>query len=515
MACARRATTSPRTTWSSWRREAGVLDFPPEHDPAKGPPAAGPHVPRRHRAGPHRRRRRDQGADHQRAAVSPNGSKQYLVHLKDLPAAPEVPRARAGDAAPSARSRSATPSKTSASSWRRWRVTASKPSARWATTRRWPRSRTSRGCCTTTSSSCSRRSPTRPSTASAKRSSPRRDVWLGSEGNLLDPRPSDCRRLELQVAGADQRRIRQGAAHRSLPGLKVGTLPHPVPRRARRRRARRSRSRSMRAEARRMIEEDEVNILILSDRGVNKEFAPIPVAAGRGRPASLSDPRRPAHAGVGWCSRPATRAKCITSRCSSATAARCDQSVSRLRNSRRHDPRRACCRTSSTRLACKNFVKAAVKGVVKVMSKMGISAMQSYRGAQIFEAVGLQPGRHRRIFHLDRLARRRRRPRRDRAGSAHAPHARRSRAQARNGRRAAVGRPVSVARGRRVPPVQPGDASTACRRRCARARYATFKSYAELDQRPARRTSARCAACSISSRASRFRSTKSNRSKAS
>jgi glutamate synthase (ferredoxin) len=39
--------------------------------------------------------------------------------------------------------------------------------------------------------------------------------------------------------------------------------------------------------------------------------------------------------------------------------------------------------------ACQNFVKAAVKGVVKVISKMGISTIQSYRGAQIFEAVGL------------------------------------------------------------------------------------------------------------------------------
>ena len=36
-----------------------------------------------------------------------------------------------------------------------------------------------------------------------------------------------------------------------------------------------------------------------------------------------------------------------------------------------------------------NFVKAAVKGVVKVMSKMGISTIQSYCGAQIFEAFGL------------------------------------------------------------------------------------------------------------------------------
>ena len=36
-----------------------------------------------------------------------------------------------------------------------------------------------------------------------------------------------------------------------------------------------------------------------------------------------------------------------------------------------------------------HYIKAINKGVVKVMSKMGISTLQSYRGAQIFEAVGL------------------------------------------------------------------------------------------------------------------------------
>jgi glutamate synthase (ferredoxin) len=39
--------------------------------------------------------------------------------------------------------------------------------------------------------------------------------------------------------------------------------------------------------------------------------------------------------------------------------------------------------------AIKNYVKAIGKGVMKVMSKMGISTAQSYCGAQIFEAVGL------------------------------------------------------------------------------------------------------------------------------
>lgn len=39
--------------------------------------------------------------------------------------------------------------------------------------------------------------------------------------------------------------------------------------------------------------------------------------------------------------------------------------------------------------AVKNYIKAVVKGVVKTISKMGISTIQSYRGAQIFEAIGL------------------------------------------------------------------------------------------------------------------------------
>jgi glutamate synthase (NADPH/NADH) large chain len=41
------------------------------------------------------------------------------------------------------------------------------------------------------------------------------------------------------------------------------------------------------------------------------------------------------------------------------------------------------------RKAVNYYIKAVNKGVLKVMSKMGISTLQSYRGAQIFEAIGL------------------------------------------------------------------------------------------------------------------------------
>jgi len=40
-------------------------------------------------------------------------------------------------------------------------------------------------------------------------------------------------------------------------------------------------------------------------------------------------------------------------------------------------------------VAAKNYIKALGKGILKVMSKMGISTYQSYCGAQIFDAVGL------------------------------------------------------------------------------------------------------------------------------
>ncbi|WP_408587367.1 glutamate synthase central domain-containing protein, partial [Novosphingobium sp.] len=44
----------------------------------------------------------------------------------------------------------------------------------------------------------------------------------------------------------------------------------------------------------------------------------------------------------------------------------------------------------STKDVQKNYIKAVGKGILKVMSKMGVSTLQSYCGAQLFEAVGLQ-----------------------------------------------------------------------------------------------------------------------------
>ncbi len=46
-------------------------------------------------------------------------------------------------------------------------------------------------------------------------------------------------------------------------------------------------------------------------------------------------------------------------------------------------------RSLTVQQAIENYITAVKKGLLKIMSKMGISTLRSYRGAQIFEAVGL------------------------------------------------------------------------------------------------------------------------------
>jgi len=113
--------------------------------------------------------------------------------------------------------------------------------------------------------------------------------------------------------------------------------------------------------------------------------------------------------------------------------------------------------------AIKKYIKAAIKGVVKTMAKMGISTIQSYRGAQIFEAVGLNSEFVEKYFTwtptriqgvgLDVVAE-----------EALAHHRRRFTFVRQHGTRR--GRPVSVARRRRTALVNPQTIhklQTACR----------------------------------------------------
>lgn len=56
---------------------------------------------------------------------------------------------------------------------------------------------------------------------------------------------------------------------------------------------------------------------------------------------------------------------------------------------------------SNYETAEKQYIKAVCKGLFKIMSKMGISTIRSYRGAKIFESIGLSEGLLRKYFGTD------------------------------------------------------------------------------------------------------------------
>ena len=212
------------------------------------------------------------------------------------------------------------------------------------------------------------------------------ETRLGSEGNLLNPQPSACRRVELKwpiLTNEEFAKIRRMA----VPGLTVGVLSILF----RATRGEKGLAKSLEelcVMARRMIEDDEVNVIILSDRGVNRDFAPVPallaiaglhhylIREGLRTRVSLvletGEAREVHHFSL-----------LIGYGCSAINPYVAFEAIDDM-------IREGLLPKLDHKGACKNFVKAATKGVIKVMSKMGISAIQSYRGAQVFEALGVR-----------------------------------------------------------------------------------------------------------------------------
>ncbi|HJY40518.1 MAG TPA: glutamate synthase large subunit, partial [Steroidobacteraceae bacterium] len=212
------------------------------------------------------------------------------------------------------------------------------------------------------------------------------ETRLGSEGNLLNPQPADCRRLEVKwpiLSNEEFAKVRR----MDLPGLRVGVLPMLF----RVTRGEKGLVKSMeeiRLMARRMIEEEEVNVLVLSDRGVNREFAPIPaLLAVAGLHHYLIREGLRTRVSLVLETGEAREVHHFALLIGYGVSAINPYVAFETIDSMIRDERLT---SIDHKTACKNLVKAATKGVIKVMAKMGISAIQSYRGAQVFEAVGLR-----------------------------------------------------------------------------------------------------------------------------
>jgi glutamate synthase (ferredoxin) len=209
-------------------------------------------------------------------------------------------------------------------------------------------------------------------------------LTIGSEGNLIDPQPESCRQLRITtpiLKNSELEKLRQI----DLPGLKSVTLPilfNPAEGKAGLEQAL--------GELFQVADQAIKNgatILILSDKGVYRSHAPIPallassglhhhlIRSGTRTRVGLvlesGEPREVHHfcllLGYGiQAINPYLVYECLNDMIQEGV----------LKNITYYD-------------AVKRYNKAVVKGVVKVMAKMGISTIKSYCGAQIFEAVGL------------------------------------------------------------------------------------------------------------------------------
>ncbi|MGC4895949.1 glutamate synthase large subunit [Micromonospora sp. DT31] len=222
---------------------------------------------------------------------------------------------------------------------------------------------------------------------------------IGPEGNLLDPGAASCRQIVLPhpvIDNDELAKILSIDEDGDLPGFKAVRVSGLY----------RIRDGGAGIKARlteicRHVSEaieDGVRILVLSDRDSNADLAPIPslllTAAvhqhlvreqTRTQVALIvesGDCREVHHAAVliGYGAaavNPYLAFESVEDMISTGVLTRVDQA----------EPDEPPSKLAAK--AVRNYVKALGKGVLKIMSKMGISTVSSYCGAQVFEAVGL------------------------------------------------------------------------------------------------------------------------------
>ncbi|HMJ56011.1 MAG TPA: glutamate synthase large subunit [Polyangiaceae bacterium] len=209
---------------------------------------------------------------------------------------------------------------------------------------------------------------------------------VGGEGNLLEETPRQCRMLELPhpfLTQDDLSKLRKNL----FPDFRAATLPMLFPVQGDPQKTLYDALDELCRAASRAIA-DGANILILSDRHVDERHAPIPslLATGAvhhhliregtrvraGLVVESGEPREVGHLalligfGAGAVN-PYLAFEIIARLCRDKMLA--------------GDPTPA--------QAAAKYVKGLKKGLLKIMSKMGISTLSSYQGAQIFEAIGV------------------------------------------------------------------------------------------------------------------------------
>ncbi len=210
-------------------------------------------------------------------------------------------------------------------------------------------------------------------------------TYLGREGNLLSETPRHCHLVKLKqpiLSNTDLAKLRE-VSKGDLKSVTIPMLFSVVEGHAGLEKALDAMCLAVSQAVK-----DGASIVILSDRGVDRETAPIPsllatsavhhhlIRAGTRTQCGLVIETGEAREAHHFCLLIGFGAGAINPYLAFETLA--DMHRDKLFPG-----------GLSLADAKKNYIKAANKSIIKVASKMGISTVQSYRGAQIFEAVGI------------------------------------------------------------------------------------------------------------------------------
>jgi len=211
---------------------------------------------------------------------------------------------------------------------------------------------------------------------------------IGPEGNLLDPGPASCRQIVLPYPIIDNDELAKILSideDGDMPGYKAVRVSGLYPLRD----GAAGLKKRLTEICRHVSEaiEDGVRILVLSDRDSTVDLAPIPslLLTAAVHEHLLREQTRTQVALViesGDCREVHHAAVLIGYGAAAVNPYLAFESAEDL-------IREGALAGVTPEKAVRNYVKALGKGVQKIMSKMGISTVSSYCGAQVFEAVGL------------------------------------------------------------------------------------------------------------------------------
>jgi len=211
------------------------------------------------------------------------------------------------------------------------------------------------------------------------------EVTLGRERNLLDESPEHCQKLKIEhpiLTGREMEKIRN-LDQEGLKPIVLSTL-FPVNQGEH---GMEQAIKTLCQNASKAIEEG-ATLLILSDKGVDKENAALPsLLATAGVHHHLLRERTRTQVGLvvetGEAREMMHFALLIGYGAGAVYPYLAYETVAEIANEAIYIEK------MDAETAISNFIKATRKGLFKIIAKMGISTIQSYRGAQIFEAVGL------------------------------------------------------------------------------------------------------------------------------